>query len=162
MAEINENEIISELDESTQNRIDLAWKCILDQFFDISKTNSQKEGPGVNIFKFLRTPKNDKSNCEYLYAEKDGLLWKDIISFSPYGETIQTVYDSINMVAICVHIPLSVNIDKTVGNIKLFNIETKEEINIESKEEINIESKEEINIETKEEYVNIESKEEIN
>jgi hypothetical protein len=124
MDEINKKESVEILDEPTQNRIDLAWKCILDQFFDMSKTNSQKEGPGLNIFKFLRSPKNDKSNCEYIYAEKDGRLWKDIIDVSPYGERIQKIYDASSMFIICVHIPLSINLDKTVGNIKLFNIET--------------------------------------
>jgi hypothetical protein len=117
-----------ELDEVSQNRINLAWICILDQFFETSEKNSEKEGPGVNIFKFLRSPKNDKSNCEYIYAEKDGFLWKDIISVSPYGENIQKIYDPTYMIVICVHIPLSLNSDKTIGNIKVFDKKTKEEV----------------------------------
>jgi len=128
LGDIEENDIKDEPDETTKNRISLAWKCILEQYFECAKKTSMEEGPGISIFKFLRTPRVDGSNCQYLYTEKDGYMWKDVINFSPEGEKIQEIYDPVTMVAICIHVPLGIYGEKTIGNLKLFHRESEQEI----------------------------------
>ena len=122
---------IEELDQLTKNRIARAWKCTLDQCFEKSKTTSEKEGPGLSIFKFLRSTKRD-SNCHYLYTEKNGLMWKSIMDISPEGGKIQELYDPTTMTIICVKVPIGLQGDKLIGNVKLFDSESKKEIDTSS------------------------------
>lgn len=116
------------LDEVTKNRIDVAWKCVLSQYLDYAKNISMEEGPGMSVFKFLRKPKEDNSNCQYLYTEKDGDMWKEIINFSPLGEKLQEFYNPVSMIAICVHVPIGTYGEQTIGNFRLFHRESHEEI----------------------------------
>ena len=117
-------------DKITENRIKKGWDCILQQFFEYSKKNSIEQGPGINMFKFLRSSRDEKNNCQYLYAEKGGYMWEDIINSSPDKEFFQKKYNPVIMVAICVHVPIGDNGDKTVGNLRLFDINTKEEFSL--------------------------------
>ena len=130
MNEIEENEVQNESDRNTENRVILAWKCIMEQYFERAKTTAMEEGPGMSIFKFLRLPKNDGSNCQYLYTEKDGPMWKSIIDFSSDGEKLHEIYDPAIMVAICVHVPLGTHGDRTIGNFKLFHRDSEKEITL--------------------------------
>lgn len=122
-----ESTMIDEPDEATKNRLVLAWKLIIEQFYDKSKSVSSTEGPGISIFRFLRTGTN-KSNCTYFYAEKDGPVWKMIMSESPDGRIMQNSYDSSKHILICVQIPLGIHGDDTTGTMKLFDIDSGKEI----------------------------------
>ena len=124
-----------ELDEVTKNRIDIAWKCILSQYLGYAKNISMEEGPGMSVFKFLRKPMEDNSNCQYLYTEKDGDMWKEIINFSPLGKKLQESYDPVTMIAICVHVPVGTYGGQTIGSLRLFHRESYEEITTVEKTE---------------------------
>ena len=119
---------MDEIDETTKKRVELGWKCILDQYFEHTKKISLEEGPGVSIFKFLRSPEKDGSNCKYLFSEEGGYMWKDLIESSPEGKKMQELYDPVSTVLICVHVPLGESGDGTIGNLKLFDKDTKTEI----------------------------------
>lgn len=108
--------------------LDKAWKCVIDQFFDLTTNTSLNEGKGVSIFKFLKKSE-DGSNCHYYFSKADGIMWNSIIENSPQGKYILENYDPESMVLICVQIPTGDTLgnDETSGNLKLFYIDTKKE-----------------------------------
>jgi hypothetical protein len=130
-----------EIDEITRHRVELAWSLILDQYFDHTLKASEKEGPGIGIFRLLRTSRassmeSDSSsgdsgkrfNCHYLYAERDTEPWRFLLQSSPHGEHLSSLYDPSRMLMICVQIPLGPQGSETTGNIRLFDITTRQEI----------------------------------
>ena len=130
----NPHEVTEEKDTdatSTKNRVEVAWKLILEQYFEHAKKVAAQEGAGISVFRLLRAPKKDVFNCEYYYAEKDGKMWNMLFSFSPDGKFLLEKYDSTRTLAICVQIPVGVSGNSTSGNIRLFSIDTGKEIDLE-------------------------------
>jgi len=121
-------------DNIDDKKIDLAWKLVLDQFFEKVKKDSIEEGPGISIFRFLRTKREDDCNCRYFYTTKDGPVGKHIIGNSDFKSKIDG-YDNTKHVIICVQIPLGFLGDETIGNAKIFDAETKKEIIFDENDE---------------------------
>ena len=128
----------SSSENTTQNNMVLAWKLILDQYFQHVKKIAMEEGAGISLFCFLRTSKKNGSNCTYYYSGKNDAMWDTLINLSPDGKEIAAKYDSNSMVCICVQVPKGTTTRRdspssgfnTIGNIKLFSIDTGKEVNI--------------------------------
>jgi hypothetical protein len=119
------------VDDVYLRKLELAWKCVMEQCFDIARNSSMEEGEGISIFKFLK--KTEGCNCHYFYSKAHGTTWDTILSSASEYKNIAKKYDHNSMVMICVQVPVSETLceDETRGNIKLFSIDTKKEILLE-------------------------------
>lgn len=114
---------MSATDDVTERRVKVAWEAILKQHFSYVKQVIEEEGPGLSIFRFLRSPKQDGSNCQFLYAEHGGTVWDEILKLSPNGEKVGTTYDPTCHAAICVQVPLGSHGGLTAGDLRLLDLE---------------------------------------
>lgn len=113
------------------DKLEVAWKLILDQYSDKAKSIAKQEGPGVSIFRLLKKPRycegsvpNKEYNCEYYYAERGGNMWNDILKLSTKHTEIEAVYNPDTMVVIMVQIPTDAIHDDTFGNIRVLTCDT--------------------------------------
>lgn len=123
------------------DRLEKAWILVIDQYFEYAKKSCR--GSGLHIFRMLRSPKSDGSNCEYYFAQENGEVWDEIMNFSPDKEAISSKYNSSLSILVSVQIPTGFSGDNTMGDIRLFSYETGTEILLddeETYEEPNIES----------------------
>ena len=121
---------MASLSETELSRLNDAWEGVTTQYLKKAVKVSMQEGPGISLFRFLNHLRKGIFNCDYFYASKSELSWEKIISWSPYGKDIETMYDSDKHFIICVQIPTDEN-DDTIGNIKIFEYDTMKEIDIE-------------------------------
>nr|QBK86431.1 MAG: uncharacterized protein LCMAC102_02260 [Marseillevirus LCMAC102] len=119
------------VDKETTIRLERAWKCILNQYKTHAEEMSKNKGPGINIYKMLRIPRQ-KFNCEYYFAKYKEMIWTNLMNYDPEGEKIRNLYDTMSMYVICIQVPLGVQGNKTISNIKLFNFFTHKEVSLET------------------------------
>lgn len=117
-------------------RLQTAWSALKQQYLDLAEENSREGGPGLNFFSFLKRPRENGTNCDYLYLQRlpgdpaDG--WDDILNQHPYKRYIENLYDSEKHFVVAVVVPDED--DRNLTEIKMFFYETREEIEIEFKE----------------------------
>ena len=107
------------LDDIDKNRLETAWNCILDEYFDLCLEKSITDG--ISVFKFLPKSENRDEkivNCEFQFIPKDSIYWNRALG--PHKEEILKVYDN-DHILISVHIPDSGDQNDTIGNIRLFD-----------------------------------------
>lgn len=115
-----------ELTKDQQERLELGWKCILEQFREHSKTNTQKEGAGMNIYRLLTATNAKGTNCEYYYAEYKTEVWTEISKHNP---GLENLYQPTKNYVICVQVPEHPDdYNNTIGNCRVFNIDDDTEV----------------------------------
>jgi hypothetical protein len=114
----------NKLSQSVQGKLERGWECIINQFFDKMKESVLMEGPGMSIFKFLRTPTKEGSNCHYFFFEKEGSEWNSLLSY-PQNKEVMERYDPGKNIIVCVQVPIGVYGSDTEGDIRLLDLESK-------------------------------------
>lgn len=120
-----------DIDVSTLNSLDLATKCVMSQYRTKAVETSRKYGPGINVFKMLKEPKDGIFNTEYYYSDKDSYIWntyqddKNLI-----GDThkIFMKYDPTYHYLVAIHVPLNGTTDRSIGRIKIYEFNGNREI----------------------------------
>ena len=113
------------INDVDQQRIFRAWGLVHKQYFTRVTITSTEQGEGMSIFHFLRKPASDGSNCEFYYAKRGTEMWNSFLKLSQEGETIEETYDHEKHVIICVQMPYGEQGDHLIGNIKIYDRETK-------------------------------------
>lgn len=113
--------------------LDFAWTCIKKEYLSLAKKTAMTEGPGVSIFKMLRREATEDSakNCEYYYFCKDGSEdspWGRFMSNLDSAKDVVKSYDSDKHFLVCVSIDSSDSTDSTLCQVRLFDLDTSEEV----------------------------------
>ncbi len=116
--------------DNTHENLALAWKCILEQYRKKIEDASRKEA-GMNIFVMRDNLKKGIFNCQYVYIERGGAVWKKYLAFSDNAAKIGALYDHEKMYLVSVHVPDRKDPTKTVGNIRGFLYNDHSEVNFQ-------------------------------
>ena len=117
-----------DLETSTTERLRLAWEQILKQYFDKAENDAKEEGSGMCIFRMRKEARVGIYNCEYFYLGRESVTWDKYMSYFPEGKLIGEIYDPERMFVIAVNVPDAHGSQDTVGNIRIFEFDTRKEI----------------------------------
>ena len=114
------------------NKLKRWWSAIIKQYGHKSEQRALQDGPGINIFNVLEQPELKVFNCKYYYAQKDTGEWDIALNnlSSEFKTELDNKYDPDTMFVVCLILPRS-NDYKSMGSVKLFKFETKEDIDFE-------------------------------
>ena len=115
-------------------RLAYAWERILPGFFEICVSHTRDHGPGISVFNML-TPSErqagDDSNCIFNYITYESSVWDETMVHVPNKEEIMAAYDPNRHVIVSVHIPAIEGQNNTIGNVRLFENQLKDDLHIE-------------------------------
>lgn len=114
------------------SRLKLAWECILPQFGEMACEASKSEGPGMSIFRMLKSTNPSGSNCEFYYCAVGSVPYNDMLSHSPLSKAIKQKYNSSTHYMIAVCVPTSeIGVENIIVQIRLFDMITNKEVPVE-------------------------------
>lgn len=103
-----------------------AWPLIEAQHLDVAINAAREEGPGISIFRLLKSPKEGGVNCEYMFAGKGGKGWDIFTQSSSEWTQLETIYDPDKHALIGLHV---VNEDGiSTGQNRLYDMDTRKEV----------------------------------
>ena len=115
------------MEEFDAKELSRAWKCILEQYRNMIKEYTRKEGPGLHLFSMYPRTRKGLFNCQYVFVEQGNEMWKTILDSAPNGKEIEKKYDPYSMYAVSVHLE-NEDESETIGNIRLFQLNNDEEV----------------------------------
>lgn len=122
---INSTSHMKELDPSERQRMDKAWQLIQTNFRSMVVECAKKNGPGISVFRFLPKPRENNSNCEFYYFEKDGDAWKTLENVCPTLLALQVTYNPEKHFIVNINIPTKTGVEdaNTIGEIRMFEFD---------------------------------------
>lgn len=117
--------------QSDANRLGYAWDLIMPAYHKTCVDAAVQHGSGLLIFKLYRqsqTIEDQHANCEFAHLARDSPMWTAAFEFAPNKDSFAAVYDPSVHILVSVHIPAGEHGDDTIGNIRMFSIESGEEV----------------------------------
>jgi len=111
------------MEESQKHEFDRAWKCLLSSYQEHAERISKERGMGICIYKFIKYPRKDKSNCEFWYTDYKSREWTRIINLIKHDKRLSTEPISPEKYFICVQIPVGERGDRYLSDIREFSFD---------------------------------------
>lgn len=117
--------------ETNHNRLRSAVLSVLDQCKEVIQNGPLENGPGMSLFRVIENENvEDEFQVRYYYVGQESTVWEDFVNRSPNADFLKNTYDPSSMFMVGVNVTVSseTDPDATIGVIKLFNMDTFEEV----------------------------------